>query len=128
MVDQDKEDQDLKKEGNQEVPLEEELAELGELKEPSVEKHELTEEELQRSKAEIEKTELDDHLKAQAHSHAQDIQSLGGEEKIQKLLLLAKEKGVVYAVNVAKKMNDPFLVDALHDALAKEGYYKQFKK
>ena len=39
----------------------------------------------------------------------------------------AKSKGVVYAVNVAKKMDDPFVLDKLHDNLAKEGYYKSFK-
>ena len=51
-----------------------------------------------------------------------------GDSDIKKLLEIAREKGVVFAIKVAKSMNDPFLLDTLHDALAKEGYYKDFVK
>lgn len=82
--------------------------------------------EIQRVREKIEKTELDDSLKMQAAVHAQSIRSLDEEKKIKKLIDLAKVKGVVYAVNVAKKMDDPYVLDMLHDILAKEGYYKKF--
>lgn len=89
---------------------------------------ELTPQEIQKLKEEMEKTDIDDSLKMQAVSHAQDIKKLEEKEKIKKLLILAREKGVVYAINVAKKMEDPYLLDILHDILAKEGYYKSFLK
>ena len=44
------------------------------------------------------------------------------------LLKIAREKGLVYAIQVAKKMNEPYLLDVLHDTLASEGFYKDFKK
>jgi len=50
------------------------------------------------------------------------------KEKIEHLLEMAREKGVLFAIQVAKKMNEPFLLDTLHDALAREGYYQKFMK
>lgn len=100
-------------------------------KEKKTEKKELTEndkiisEELKR---EIELMQVDDNLKKEAEQKANKIQFLADDEKLKNLLNAAKEKGVVFAINVAKKMNDPFLLDALHDILAKEGYYKKFVK
>lgn len=89
---------------------------------------ELTPQEIQKVKEEMEKTDIDDSLKMQAASHAQDLKKLAEKEKIKKLLILAREKGIVYAINVAKKMADPYLLDILHDTLAEEGYYKSFLK
>lgn len=96
----------------------------------AVEKKEekITEEVLRGVKDKIEKTDLDDKLKAQAQTQADDVKNLDEQNKLKNLLEIAKQKGVVYAVHVAKKMNDPYLLDALHDALAKEGHYKEFIK
>lgn len=49
------------------------------------------------------------------------------EEKVKKLVLVAQEKGVMYAVTMAKKMGDPYIMDMLHDSLAAQGLYKKFK-
>lgn len=76
----------------------------------------------------IENIELADDLKQQATVQANTITSLSEEEKMKSLLKAAKEKGVVYAVALAKKMNDPYILDMLHDTLAKEGHYKDFLK
>jgi len=72
--------------------------------------------------------DLDDNLKIHMQSQAQEIQSLEENEKVKSLLKIAKEKGVIFSVNVAKKMNDPYILDTFHDVLAKEGYYKEFLK
>jgi len=77
---------------------------------------------------EIENMDLDEALKMQAQDDANNIQPLGAKEKIEKLLQAAKTKGVVYAIHMAKKMDDPYILDTFHDALAKEGYYKKFLK
>ena len=79
-------------------------------------------------KKKIEELDLDATAKQQAVASAQTIKSLKDEEKIQHLLEIAKKKGVVYAVAVAKNMDDAFLLDVLHDVLAKEGLYKKFKE
>lgn len=76
----------------------------------------------------IEAMDIDDGLKPQASQTASDLKTAAPQEKINKLLLIAKEKGVAYAVSVAKKMGDPYVLDMLHDALAREGLYKQFKE
>lgn len=42
------------------------------------------------------------------------------ESKITKLVGLAKEKGVIYAVKVARKVEDNYTLDEFHDRLANE--------
>jgi len=75
---------------------------------------------------EIEMMKIDDKLKDEAKKKAQKIEFLGEKEKIEHLLELAREKGIVFAVNVAREMKDPYLLDIFHDILAREGYYKDF--
>ncbi len=77
---------------------------------------------------EIEMMELDDNLKDEARKKAQKIEFLGEKEKIEHLLDVAREKGVVFAVNMARETKDPYLLDIFHDILAKEGYYRTFSK
>lgn len=77
---------------------------------------------------EIEIMELDDNLKDEAEKKAKKIEFLGEKEKLEHLLEIAREKGVVFAIQVAKRMNEPYLLDIFHDILAREGYYKDFTK
>src|SRR3990167_5266138 len=79
-------------------------------------------------KREIELMELDEGLKEEAEKKAKKIQFLAEDEKLENLLEIAKNKGVISAIETAKAMNDPYLLDTLHDILAKEGYYKKFEK
>jgi len=74
---------------------------------------------------EIEKMELDDIAKKEAEKKAEKIEFLGEKEKIEHLLKIAREKGVVFAIQVVKRMNEPYLLDILHDTLAQEGFYKK---
>ncbi len=82
----------------------------------------------QQLRQKIESIDLTDALKQQASAQANTINLLDEEEKMKALLQAAKDKGVVYAVSMAKKMNDPYLLDKLHDTLAREGHYKEFLK
>jgi hypothetical protein len=77
---------------------------------------------------EIEMMELDDNTKKEAEKKAQKIEFLGEKEKIEHLLQMAREKGVVFAIQVARKMNEPYLLDILHDTLAQEGFYLKMGK
>ncbi len=74
---------------------------------------------------EIEIMEVDDKTKAEAEKKAQKIEFLGEKEKIEHLLKIAREKGVFFAIQVARRMNEPYLLDILHDTLAQEGFYKK---
>ena len=76
-------------------------------------------------KKEIEMMELDDTEKVEAKKKAEKIEFLGEKEKVEHLLDLAREKGVVFAIQVAKKMGDSYILDILHDILAQEGLYKK---
>ncbi len=53
-----------------------------------------------------------------------DAQQVGAEKeaqaKVVKLVGLAKEKGVIYAVKVARKVEDNYTLDEFHDRLAHE--------
>jgi hypothetical protein len=100
-------------------------------KEKNVEKKEISSDEKAVSdqlRKEIDLMELDEKTKDEADKKAQKIEYLGEKEKIEHLLQITREKGVVFAVQVAKKMNDPYLLDIFHDILAKEGYYKEISK
>lgn len=56
-------------------------------------------------------------------SDAQNISAITDEEsKIQKLIDLAGTKGVVYAVKVARKLNDDYALDVMRDTLADKLY------
>lgn len=66
--------------------------------------------------------QADDQAEIQAH--AESIAPLPQEEQIQKLLLLASEKGVDKAVAVAKKLDNPALQDAFHDMIMDNPEFK----
>jgi DUF1009 family protein len=77
---------------------------------------------------EIEMMKLDEATKQEAAKGVQRLEFLGQKEKIEHLLKIAHEKGVLTAVQMAKEMNDPYLLDVFHDLMAKEGFYKSFLK
>jgi len=79
-------------------------------------------------KQEIEKIGLDNDAKVQVQSSANSLNDLDEQKKIQRLLEITKKKGVVFAVKVAQKMNNPYVLDVFHDTLAKNGYYKDLLK
>lgn len=101
---------------------------VAQIKERAETKPEMTEDEIKELRQKIEETDMEESLKAEALAKAENIKSLREQEKISELLEIAKKKGVVFAVNVAKKMNDSYVLDALHDALEKDGFYKEFLK
>lgn len=76
----------------------------------------------------IAKEDLSDDLKKEAEVHAQEIKTLDDNRKVQNLLEVAEKKGVVYAVKVAEKMDDPYTLDAFHDLLIERGYHKKSTK
>ncbi|OGZ71203.1 MAG: hypothetical protein A2904_00505 [Candidatus Staskawiczbacteria bacterium RIFCSPLOWO2_01_FULL_33_9] len=93
-------------------------------KEKSTTEESITKDALRR---EIDKMELNDDLKQEAVERARTIEALDEEKKVKHLLEITKEKGIVFAVNVADKMNDPYVLDNFRDILVKEWYtYKQF--
>jgi len=77
-------------------------------------------------KRELDLMEMDPNLKKGVEAEKEKISFLGEKEKIEYLLKIAREKGLVFAIQIARKMNEPFLLDLLHDTLAREGYFKDF--
>ncbi len=118
----------IKEKEADEVSVGEAASEVFEKPEAVEKKSESEKTQMQELRKEVESMDLDDRLKKQAATQAQGIKSLKDEEKIKNLLEIAKKKGVIYAVHVAKQMNDPYILDALHDVLAEKGYYKKFIK
>jgi hypothetical protein len=125
-------DQNIKKEiKEQEIPASEQRIEFGREGRIAPEKREISPDEKiisEELRREIELIQVDENLKKEAEQKANKIHFLADEDKLKKLLEVAREKGVIFAVQVAKKMNEPFLLDTLHDILAKEGYYQKFMK
>jgi hypothetical protein len=99
--------------------------------EPAVEAKEISSDEravADELRREIELMDVDENLKKESEQKAKKISFLGEEEKIEHLLKLAREKGIVFAIKTAKEMKEPYILDVLHDVLAREGFYKDFKK
>lgn len=54
-------------------------------------------------------------------SEAKSMEALDKEGKVERLVQLAQTKGVFFAVRLAKSMDDAYVLDRLHDELAKKG-------
>ena len=54
----------------------------------------------------------------------QELQEQPKERQIQILTEMAFEKGVVYAVEIAKNLDNPYLLDEFHDVLVDQLYNK----
>ena len=124
MADQDKKEiipEDKISAPRQEIYPQQETAITPEKKENALEQKIV----IDKLKREIELMELDENMKAEADKAKEKIEFLGEKEKIEHLLQIAREKGVVFAVQLAKKMNEPYLLDTFHDILAQEGFYQK---
>lgn len=68
----------------------------------------------------------DDDLDSPAVNDDAEIVSRekGAESKVQALLGIAEAKGVVYAVKVAKKLEDNYVLDELHDRMLGEEFHR----
>ncbi len=105
--------------------LYEEKKEELEKREVLVEREKAIREKLEKEIAEMK---LTPELEVEARKKAEEIESLDEKGKLQRLLGLAEENGLTFAVGVAKDMKDPFTLDAFHDILAKDELYKKFEK
>ncbi len=126
-----------KREIREPIPEKKELGERVVEKKPEekrekLEKREvLTEEEKiirKKLEKEIEMMKLSPKMQDDARQKAQQIKNLDGKGKIKRLLDIAEEKGVGFAVETARDMKDPYILDILHDILAKDQLYKKFEK
>lgn len=129
-INPEKEKKEAVSETEEKEKIIEEMAETEEEK-PEEEREALAERErIVRGKLEkeIAEAELTPELETEAKKKAEEIESLDEKGKLQRLLELAKEKGVAFAIGVAKDMKDPYTLDTFHDALIKDGLYKNFEK
>lgn len=96
-----------------------------ERKESLMEREKISREEL---KKELEEISLSPELEKEAKKEAEQIKTLEKKGKLKKLLDLAGEKGIEFAIGVAKDMKDPYTLDIFHDILARDEFYKKFEK
>jgi len=75
---------------------------------------------------EVEKMELSPKLEQQAKVETRRIEELDEKGKLKKLLDIAEVKGLFFSINVAKNMEDPYVLDVFHDVLIKSELYKKF--
>ena len=62
-------------------------------------------------------------IAAEVHSDAAVVnQATDAQSRVNQLVELAQVKGVAHAVEVAKKMNDLYVLDTMHDELADKFY------
>lgn len=94
-----------------------------------LERKELTnreKEEQKEFKEKIEKVELVSIKKREILKETEKIKGQNAQRQISYLLYLAQNKGLSYAIKIAKETKDPYLIDLFHDILAKEGMFKKF--
>ena len=81
-------------------------------------------EELQRKRKELEDEivkKSGPEIQEKAKKEAVAMGGLSGGGKVERLVKIAKEKGVAFAISVAKDMQDPYLLDTLHDKIIENG-------
>jgi hypothetical protein len=89
------------------------------------EKEPITVEELKQAmESREEKPEVVERIKESARKANEAKDNAGKRDR---LLKIAEEKGLFFAINVAKEM-DPFILDDFHDFLSQESYYQRFKR
>ncbi len=82
-------------------------------------------EELER---EVAKIKLSPELEKEAKKKAEKIKGLHEKEKLKRLLDIAEEKGLAFAIGIVRNMKDPYTLDIFHDILARDKLYKRFEK
>ena len=92
--------------------------------EPRVEGEENVRELLERKAEEMEVTP---DIKEDIRTHVASAKTSGdGQATVQRLIQVVRAKGVPFGIKVAKEMDDPYVLDLLHDTLAKDNLYKQY--
>lgn len=79
-------------------------------------------------KQRVAQVKLTPQEEEEARTHKQEIAALERDAQVQRLLQIAEEKSVVYAVKVAVDLDDAYTLDRLHDVLAMNEKYKEFLK
>ena len=69
--------------------------------------------------------EAPEKFEDQIQDEKKQINQIREEGKLSRLLTIAEEKGAHFAVKVAEGMNEPFILDALHDLLVQKGIYEK---
>lgn len=85
-------------------------------------------EEKEQIKQELEKTSPPPATQQKIKQQVQDIRKLSPKEQLERLVEVAFEQGPAAAVSVARKLDNAFLLDALHDTLAKDKLYQKLKQ
>ena len=120
----------IKKEGIGEKPISPDSQERDAIKEKplAVEQAPIIEERLEQASAQPQAQQAQpaparrDESKVTALKEAEKLRGITAEgAKLDFLLETAQSKGVAFAVDVAKKINDPCLLDLLHDKLVERG-------
>lgn len=83
-------------------------------------------EELKELREKISKIQIKKEEKEKAGAEAEKLKYLSAKEKVEKILVLAATKGLAFAVETAKKLGDPLVLDLVHDILAKDKNYQKF--
>ncbi len=64
----------------------------------------------------------------QQQEEVKEIEKLKLPGKIERLIKLAETKNLFYAIEIARKTGDGYLIDVFRDRLAEDNYYKRFLK
>ena len=91
-------------------------------------KSELAQEKQPKAKESIPPASSPGPAPAQIQQQAQELKDLDKTNQIKRLCQLAFEKGLDEAVEVAKKLDNPYLLDEFHDTLVDELYQRLVEK
>ncbi|MCK4918982.1 MAG: hypothetical protein KAS01_01210 [Candidatus Pacebacteria bacterium] len=80
--------------------------------------------------AQTQQVVTDDEEKNEKHikKTTEELKSLDTPGKVAKLVIIAFEKGIGHSINIARNLNDAYLLDALHDKLIGELHDELVKK
>ena len=99
-------------------------------KETEITKENLLEKSQSQIPTSTQQVTTDDEEKKEKHvkKTSEELKSLDTPGKVARLVVIAFEKGIAHSINIAKNMNDAYLLDALHDKLIGELHDELVKK
>lgn len=92
-------------------------------KEPRVEEQEKPT--FEKKEPMVEKKENLEEIQGSEEKSHDDLKNLDQKNQVERLIKIAQEKDIGEAIKIAEDLNDPFVLDGLHDSLTSNEKYQQ---
>jgi len=76
----------------------------------------------------IDKIDAPEYEKQEVDMIVEDVKTEDFRKQAEKIIMIAEDKGFRKAMNALKKIEDPYVIDLVHDLLSVGGLWKRFRE